>query len=154
MVPDQSASGATVFIEPLSVVEIGNRWRTLMLDEEREIERILRALSQEVGEQAEGLASSVEGLAQIDFAGAAAELAEQHRATAPRLVGLPRPPGELVLKLSNARHPLLRGTVVPISLELGVEFDVLLITGPNTGGKTVALKTAGLLTLMAQPGRC
>ncbi len=121
-------------------------------DEEREIERILRALSQEVGEQAEGLASSVEGLAQIDFARAAAALAEQQRATAPRLVGLPRPAGELVLKLSNARHPLLRGTVVPISLELGVEFDVLLITGPNTGGKTVALKTAGLLTLMAQAG--
>jgi DNA mismatch repair protein MutS2 len=152
IVHDQSASGATLFVEPLAVVEMANRWRTLILDEEREIERILRALSQEVGEQAEALASSVEGLAQLDLARAAASLAEQQRATAPQLVGLPRPPGEPVLKLFNARHPLLPGTVVPISFELGGEFDVLLITGPNTGGKTVALKTAGLLTLMAQAG--
>jgi DNA mismatch repair protein MutS2 len=152
IVHDQSASGATLFVEPLAVVEMANRWRTLILEEEREVERILRALSQEVGQQADELASSVEGLAQIDLARAAAALAEQQRATAPALVGLPRPPGQPILTLRNARHPLLTGTVVPITLELGGEFDVLLITGPNTGGKTVALKTAGLLTLMAQAG--
>ena len=152
IVHDQSASGATLFVEPLAVVEMANRWRTLILEEEREVERILRALSQEVGEQADALASSVEGLAQIDLARAAAGLAEQQRATAPQLVGLPRPAGQTVLKLVKARHPLLVGNVVPISLELGGEFDILLITGPNTGGKTVALKTAGLLSLMAQAG--
>ncbi len=152
IVHDQSASGATLFVEPLAAVEMGNRWRTLRLDEEREVERILRALSQEVGEQADQLTSSVEGLAQIDLIRAAAALAEQHRGTAPQLVGLPRPAGQAVLKLVKARHPLLTGAVVPISLELGAEFDVLLITGPNTGGKTVALKTAGLLSLMAQAG--
>ena len=152
IVHDQSASGATLFVEPLAVVEMANRWRSLILDEEREVERILRALSEEVGEYAEALASNVEGLAQIDLARAAAGLAEQQRATAPMLVQLPRPAGQPVLKLQNARHPLLTGSVVPIGLELGGDFDVLLITGPNTGGKTVALKTAGLLTLMAQSG--
>jgi DNA mismatch repair protein MutS2 len=152
IVHDQSASGATLFVEPLAVVDMANRWRTLILEEEREIERILRALSQEVGEQAAALASSVEGLAQIDLARASAGLAQQQRATEPRLVGLPRPAGQTVLKLVKARHPLLVGNVVPISLELGGDFDILLITGPNTGGKTVALKTAGLLSLMAQAG--
>ncbi|HEX8966817.1 MAG TPA: endonuclease MutS2, partial [Chloroflexota bacterium] len=152
IVHDESASGATLFVEPLAVVEMGNRWRTLIVDEQREIERILRALSEEVGEQAEALASSVEGLARIDLWRASAALAEQHRGTAPQLVGLPRPAGQPVLRLHQARHPLLTGTVVPIGLELGGQFDVLLITGPNTGGKTVALKTAGLLSLMAQAG--
>jgi DNA mismatch repair protein MutS2 len=152
IVHDQSASGATLFVEPLAAVDMGNRWRSLILDEEREIERILSALSHSVGEQADPLLSTVEGLAQIDLARASAALAEQQRATAPELVGLPRPPGQHVLRLVNARHPLLRGDVVPISFDLGDEFDVLLITGPNTGGKTVALKTAGLLALMAQSG--
>lgn len=152
IVHDQSASGATLFVEPLAVVEMANRWRTLILEEEREVERILRALSQTVGEQADELSSSVEGLAQIDVARAAGALAEQQRATAPELLGLPRPAGQPVLTLKSARHPLLTGTVVPITLELGGDFDVLLITGPNTGGKTVALKTAGLLALMAQAG--
>jgi DNA mismatch repair protein MutS2 len=152
IVHDQSASGATLFVEPLAVIEMGNRWRTLRLEEEQEIERILRALSQEVGEQADALSNSVDGLAQIDLARAAAGLAEQHRATQPTLVSLPLPPGQPVIKLIQARHPLLTGTVVPISLELGSDFDLLLITGPNTGGKTVALKTAGLLSMMASAG--
>jgi DNA mismatch repair protein MutS2 len=152
IVHDQSASGATLFVEPLAAVDMGNRWRSLLLDEEREVERILSALSQSVGEQAEPLMSSVEGLAQIDLARAAAALAEQQRASAPELVGLPRPEGQHVVRLVNARHPLLRGDVVPITFDLGDQFDVLLITGPNTGGKTVALKTAGLLALMAQAG--
>src|SRR5438128_5248359 len=123
IVHDQSASGATLFVEPLAAVEMGNRWRTLRLDEEREVERILRALSQEVGEQADQLTSSVEGLAQIDLVRAAAALAEQQHATAPALVSLPRPAGQAVLKLVSARHPLLQGNGVPISLELGGEFD-------------------------------
>ena len=152
IVHDQSASGATLFIEPLAVVEMANRWRTLILDEEHEVERILRALSQEVGEQSDELASSVEGVAQLDLARACAALAEQQRATQPELVALPLPAGQPVVRLVNARHPLLRGNVVPITLELGGDFDVLLITGPNTGGKTVALKTAGLLAIMAQAG--
>jgi DNA mismatch repair protein MutS2 len=152
IVHDQSASGATLFVEPLAVVEMANRWRTLMLEEQREVERILRALSQSVGEQADDLGRSVEGLAQLDVARAAAALAEQQRATPPDLVGLPLPAGQPVLRLIAARHPLLTGPVVPITLELGGAFDVLLITGPNTGGKTVALKTAGLLSLMAQAG--
>ncbi len=152
IVHDQSASGATLFVEPLAVVEMANRWRTLMLEEQREVERILRALSQAVGEQADALGRSVEGLAQLDLARAGATLAEQQRATAPELVGVPLPAGQPVVRLIAARHPLLTGSVVPITLELGGDFDVLLITGPNTGGKTVALKTAGLLSLMAQSG--
>jgi DNA mismatch repair protein MutS2 len=152
IVHDQSASGATLFIEPLSVVEMGNRWRTLRLDEEHEVERILRSLSQAVGQEGELLERSVEGLAQLDLARAKAALAEQQRATAPELVSVPRREGERVLRLINARHPLLPGDVVPVSLDLGGAFDALLITGPNTGGKTVALKTAGLLALMAQAG--
>jgi DNA mismatch repair protein MutS2 len=152
IVHDQSASGATLFVEPLAVVEMANRWRTLMLEEQREIERILRALSQAVGEQADELARSVDGLAQLDLARAAAALAEQQHATPPELVGVPLPAGQPVLRLNAARHPLLTGTVVPITLELGGDFDVLVITGPNTGGKTVALKTAGLLSIMALCG--
>src|SRR5258708_6556312 len=112
IVHDQSASGATLFVEPLAAVEMGNRWRTLRLDEEREVERILRALSQEVGEQADQLTGSVEGLAQIDLIRAAAALAEQHRGTAPQLVGLPRPAGHAVLKPVKARHRLRPGVVL------------------------------------------
>src|SRR5438874_4276259 len=128
IVHDQSASGATLFVEPLAVVDMANRWRTLILEEEREIERILRALSQEVGEQADAVNRSVEGLAQLDLIRAAAVLAEQQDATPPALGGLPQPAGQLVLRLVNARHPLLTGNVVPISVELGGDFDVLLIT--------------------------
>lgn len=152
IVHDQSASGATLFVEPLAVVEMGNRWRTLQLEEEREVERILRALSRAVGEEAEPLTRTVEGLALLDVARAKAQLADDQRATAPELVGLPRRAGDPVLRLVSARHPLLPGAVVPVSFELGADFDILLVTGPNTGGKTVALKTAGLLTIMAQAG--
>src|SRR5438552_10663096 len=109
IVHDQSASGATLFVEPIAVVELANRWRTLVLDEEHEIERILRALSQEVGEQAEALFSSVEGLAQIDLARAGAGLAEQQRATATQILGLTRHTSQEVVKPVHARHPLLMG---------------------------------------------
>lgn len=152
IVHDQSASGATLFVEPLAVVDMANRWRELGLEETREVERILGALSKEVGQEADSLVRSVEGLTFLDVARAKAALAEEHRAAAPDLVSLPTRDGEPVLRLVQARHPLLHGTVVPQTIELGGDFDVLLITGPNTGGKTVALKTAGLLTLMAQAG--
>jgi DNA mismatch repair protein MutS2 len=152
IVHDQSASGATLFVEPLAVVEMGNRWRTLQVDEEHEVERILRALSRAVGEHGDALSRTVVGLATLDLARAKAALADEQRANPPELVGVPRAAGDPVLRLERARHPLLTGTVVPISLELGGDFDLLVITGPNTGGKTVALKTAGLLTLMAQAG--
>ncbi len=152
IIHDQSASGATLFVEPLAVVELGNRWRTFQVEEAREVERVLRALTARVGEQAAALASTVEGLARLDLALAKARLANELRAAEPELVPLPRRAGDPVLRLVEARHPLLLGEVVPISLELGAGFDILVITGPNTGGKTVALKTAGLLTLMAQAG--
>jgi DNA mismatch repair protein MutS2 len=155
IVHDTSTSGATLFIEPLAAVELGNTWRELQLDEQREIQRVLRALSDEVGHAADQIRVNVECLAQFDLAFAKARLGEQLDATELPYAGEAQPwlaeaPGEIVLM--QARHPLLRGDVVPISLHVGGAISVLLITGPNTGGKTVALKTAGLLSLMALSG--
>jgi DNA mismatch repair protein MutS2 len=155
IVHDTSSSGATVFIEPLVAVELGNTWRELQLDEQREIERILRALSAEVGSAAARIQVNVECLAAFDLAFAKARLGEALGATDLPYPGEEQPwlvPGPAELVLAAARHPLLRGDVVPTSLHVGGAFSVLLITGPNTGGKTVALKTAGLLTLMALAG--
>ncbi|HEX6509359.1 MAG TPA: endonuclease MutS2 [Chloroflexota bacterium] len=146
IVHDQSASGQTVFVEPLAVTELNNRLKELQLVEEREIERILRALSERVATQAPELRDTVDALIDVDVAFAKAKYASALRATAPRLNEEGR------LNLISARHPLLQGDVVPISIWLGTDFRVLVITGPNTGGKTVALKTVGLLTLMAQAG--
>ncbi len=155
IVHDVSASGATVFIEPLSVVDLGNSWRELQLEEEREVERILRELSGLVGESADGIIETIAALAELDLALAKAHLGEELDA-----VELPHPGPEQPwigepgagLRLENARHPLLSGGVVPISFAVGGDTTALLITGPNTGGKTVALKTTGLLCLMAQAG--
>ena len=155
IVHDVSASGATVFMEPLSVVELGNTWRETELEEQREVERILRRLSSLVGRHAHAIGLSVEALAEIDLALAKARLAEELGAfelpydgeRQPWITEAPSP-----LNLVNARHPLLAGDVVPISLSVGGNYSVLLVTGPNTGGKTVALKTVGLLTAMAQAG--
>jgi DNA mismatch repair protein MutS2 len=155
IVHDTSSSGATVFIEPLATVELANTWRELQLDEQREVERILRALSDEVGRAAGRIHATIQCLAQFDLAFAKARLAEALGATELPYPGPEQPwlvPGPSELVLVGARHPLLRGEVVPISLHVGGAFTVLLITGPNTGGKTVALKTAGLLTLMALAG--
>ncbi len=155
IVHDTSSSGATMFIEPLAAVELGNTWRELQLDEQREVERILRALSDEAGRVAPQLRQNVDCLAQFDLAFAKARLAEQLGATELPYAGPEQPwlaPGPSELRLVDARHPLLRGEVVPTSLAVGGPYSVLLITGPNTGGKTVALKTAGLLTLMALAG--
>lgn len=162
IVHDTSASGHTLFVEPFDVVELNNRWREHQLAEEREIERILDDLSQKVGGHADGLRRMIEAIASIDLAMAKAKLAVAMQATRPRL----HEPGSSrngqrdsrshpthLVRLDSARHPLLPpDSVVPVTLELGRDFRVLLITGPNTGGKTVALKTVGLLTLMAQAG--
>jgi DNA mismatch repair protein MutS2 len=146
IVHDQSASGQTVFVEPLAVTEMNNRLKELEMDEAREIERILQALSQRVAAQGPRLRETVEALGEVDLVFAKAKYAAALRASPPRL----NDEGRLSLQL--ARHPLIGGNVVPISVRLGSDFQVLVITGPNTGGKTVALKTVGLLTLMAQAG--
>jgi DNA mismatch repair protein MutS2 len=155
IVHDISSSGATAFIEPLSAVELGNAWREARLEETREVERILRRLSFLVGEDEPALVTNVAVLAEIDLHLAKARLGDHLRAGSlpqdgPEQTWLVRGPAEL--NLVEARHPLLTQEAVPISLRVGGAFRVLLITGPNTGGKTVALKTAGLLTLMAQAG--
>ena len=156
VVHDTSASGATVYVEPLAIVELGNRWRELQLQERHEVERILRELSDAVGASADELVDSVERLGAVDLALAKARLAQSLRASDLASMSsspegwLPRAPA--ALRLVDARHPLLSGDVMPISLEVGANAHALLITGPNTGGKTVALKTAGLLCLMALAG--
>jgi DNA mismatch repair protein MutS2 len=155
IVHDVSSSGATVFVEPLSVVDLGNEWRELQLEEEREVQRVLRELSALVGENAEAIAETVAGLAELDLALAKAHLAEELDAwELPASDAEQRWIGEAggELHLLNARHPLLHGDVVPITVTAGDSYSALLITGPNTGGKTVALKTAGLLSLMALAG--
>ncbi|HEU0000965.1 MAG TPA: endonuclease MutS2 [Ktedonobacteraceae bacterium] len=146
IVHDQSASGATVFVEPMVVVELNNKLRQLQIEERQEIERILRVLSLEIGQEADALRLDVELLAEFDLHLAKARYGRMTRCTAPRLNDQGR------IDLRNARHPLLTGKVVPINFYLGQEFFMVVITGPNTGGKTVALKTVGLLTLMAQAG--
>lgn len=146
IVHDQSASGATVFVEPMVVVELNNKVRQLQIEEQQEIERILRVLSHEIGLEADALKLVVELLAEFDLQLAKARYARMTRSTEPRLNDQGR------INLHNARHPLLTGNVVPINFHLGSEFFMVVITGPNTGGKTVALKTVGLLTLMAQAG--
>jgi DNA mismatch repair protein MutS2 len=159
IVHDVSASGATVFIEPLSVVELNNAWRELQIEEEQEIHRILARLSGLIAEQAPEIRQTVEALAELDLAFAKAKYADAINATAPEL--LPLGPSQQptayhpnsIIRLIGARHPLLDpNQVVPIDVVMDDETHVLVITGPNTGGKTVSLKTVGLLTLMAQAG--
>ena len=154
IVHDESASGATVFVEPLDVVEINNRWRSAQREEQREVDRILRALSTEVGVYQQEITDNVGTLAAIDIILAKARYAETINAEQPTVVSGYR------FSFRQAKHPLLTGEVVPIDVYLGQDphraraqpFYVLVITGPNTGGKTVALKTVGLLTLMGQCG--
>jgi DNA mismatch repair protein MutS2 len=146
VVHDQSESGATLFLEPLATVDMTNDWRQHQLDEQKEIERILRLLSNQVALEAGELTELVEALAGLDAVFAKARYAQQIKAIEPHLNA------DGVIDLVDARHPLLTGRVVPQTIRLGHDYRVLVITGPNTGGKTVALKTAGLLTLMAQCG--
>ena len=157
IVHDVSDSGSTVFVEPMGAVELGNRWREARLAEEREVERVLRRLSNQVGHAGQDLLLTLDILARLDLDMAKGRYSSTLRAVSPWVSLSPSPlPGgegqELRLRLTGARHPLLSGDVVPVSLELGGESRVMLITGPNAGGKTVALKTVGLLALMAQSG--
>ena len=184
IVHDVSDSGATVFVEPMAAVDMGNRWREARLAEEREVERVLRHLTNRVGDTGEDLMLALDIVARLDLDVAKARYSAALRATPPVIEddgGLPHPAltptlsqrerelagGEGMndgqqdsprrLRLSRARHPLLlsqskSGDVVPISLSLDSERGVLLITGPNAGGKTVALKTVGLLAMMAHAG--
>lgn len=153
IVHDVSSSGATLFIEPMAVVEAGNQVRELQLAEDREVRRVLQRLTAILGDSAELARDSVLALGRLDLISARVRLGRKMRA------GLP-PPGEVAswfhpdgaTVLVRGRHPLLTGEVVPTDLEVGGEYAGILITGPNTGGKTVALKTLGLLTLMAQAG--
>jgi DNA mismatch repair protein MutS2 len=151
LVHDQSASGATLYIEPLAVVELNNRYRERQIAEENEIARILGELSELVGGEAQEISAGVETLAEIDVLFAMARYSQVLRCVAPE-IGLGTDE-ERPVSLVQARHPLLDpARVVPIDLWLGGRVRILLITGPNTGGKTVALKTLGLLALMAQAG--
>jgi DNA mismatch repair protein MutS2 len=163
IVHDQSASGATLFVEPLAVVELNNQNRELQLAERDEERRILAELSHMAGINADTILATVEAVADLDLALARARYAEDLHASEPVLHLLkPRKPAGAqepashpgsVIRLSRARHPLLDPqTVVPIDVELDEGTFALVITGPNTGGKTVALKTVGLLALMAQSG--
>ena len=151
---DQSASGATLFVEPLAVVELNNAWHELRMAEEEEIRRIFSELSALVGEHSRGIQALTRAVAALDFAFACARLAEEQNGAEPLL--LPFPNGtqpEVILRFTRARHPLLDPElVVPIDIALEKGTTALVITGPNTGGKTVTLKTAGLLALMAQAG--
>jgi len=158
IVHDQSASGATLFIEPLATVELGNQWRQLQLDERQEVERILRQLTLTVAEHAAEISRTVDALARLDLALAKARYAFQLKAVEPALLGETSKETKQArfpdyLRLLHARHPLLPAeTVVPIDVHLGGDFAILVITGPNTGGKTVTLKTVGLLAAMTQTG--
>lgn len=152
LIHDQSSSGHTVYVEPFVTVELNNRWRQLQAEETHEIERIMQSLSELVAASADALAANVENIAALDLNLAKARLAAQQNAVNPFIDSRLPSDEQRGLRLINARHPLLRGHVVPITLRLGDDFRVMVITGPNTGGKTVALKTAGLLTLMAQAG--
>ncbi len=147
LVHDQSAKGSTFYIEPLAVVELNNELRELHIDEQKEIERILRMLTGEVALVAGSIGDNIEAMSKIDFLFAKGKLALDMKAVEPEINQ------ERKFRIKNGRHPMLpKNIVVPSNIWLGEHFTSLLITGPNTGGKTVTLKTVGLLTLMAQAG--
>lgn len=147
LVHDISSSGATLFIEPISVVEANNEIRVLEAQEQAEIERIIKNLSQRIGDCAEDIVIGYENALKLEVIFAKSNLAAEMRASTPEICEEP------MLLLNKARHPLLdRNTAVPVTIELGSKYSCLIITGPNTGGKTVSIKTAGLLTLMAMCG--
>ncbi|MGC9347256.1 MAG: endonuclease MutS2, partial [Anaerolineae bacterium] len=162
IIHDRSSSGATVFMEPAQVVELNNALRELRIAEDEEIIRLLRALTEQVGNAADEINHSLDALAELDLVLAMARYAESLFATAPELIPIPKRPPEpedenlhpgTVVRLRGARHPLIDPEqVVPVHIDLDQDTHVLVITGPNTGGKTVSLKTAGLLTLMALSG--
>lgn len=147
MIHDQSSSGSTLFIEPASVVNLNNELKELFLKEQDEIDRIIAVLSSQTAEHSEQLLSNYKLLTTLDFIFAKASLAQEHNGTAPVFNT------HGYIHIRRGQHPLLnKKTVVPIDVTLGDEFQLLIVTGPNTGGKTVSLKTVGLLTLMGQAG--
>ena len=147
IVHDQSSTGSTLFIEPSSVVELNNKIRELFMEEDKEIEVILATLSAMVGEHTEDIFNNQTIMTALDFIFAKGTLAMEQNATQPVLCK------EHVIDIRKGRHPLIDSKkVVPIDIKLGKDFDLLIVTGPNTGGKTVSLKTVGLLTLMGQAG--
>lgn len=162
VVHDSSSSGATLFIEPLDTVDLNNKWRELQLEEEKEIRRILAELTRLVGDASESICRTVEILSYLDFTLAKAHYALDTASIKPKLTafqsqknnksGMTAHPGSTI-ELRGARHPLLDPeSVVALDIDYGDDTWVLVVTGPNTGGKTVSLKTVGLLVLMAQSG--
>ena len=147
MVHDQSATGSTLFIEPMAIVKLNNEIRELEIQEQKEIEAVLASLSNQTAPHIEELQLDMELLAQLDFIFAKASLSHQYRCTAPIFND------KGYINIKDGRHPLLdQKKAVPINVWLGKDFDLLIVTGPNTGGKTVSLKTVGLFTLMGQAG--
>ncbi|MBQ8418714.1 MAG: endonuclease MutS2, partial [Phascolarctobacterium sp.] len=147
IVHDQSGTGATLFIEPIAVVNLNNDIKRYMAEEKEEMERILRQLTANVGSEAAALLGSLDILTDLDVICARAYLAQEQHAVRPQMLLSGK------VEIKQGRHPLLnKDTVVPLDVELGDRFSMLLITGPNTGGKTVALKAVGLFALMAQSG--
>ena len=142
-----SNTGATLFVEPFATVEMGNRWRELVLEEERETERVLWELSAAVGESAAEIESGVEAATRLDFIMARARYGARREAAALAVDGR----GDTI-RLAHARHPLLGGEAVPVNVHVGPGWSGLVVTGPNMGGKTAALKTTGLLAVMHQCG--
>lgn len=147
MIHDQSSTGSTFFIEPAAIVNLNNELKELSLKEKEEIEAILASLSAQAAAHTEALLTNQEAMTQLDFIFAKANLAMEQNASMPLFNTEHR------IHIRKGRHPLIdKKTVVPVDILLGTDFDLLIITGPNTGGKTVALKTVGLLTLMGQAG--
>ncbi|MBE5868376.1 MAG: endonuclease MutS2 [Lachnospiraceae bacterium] len=147
MIHDQSSSGSTFFIEPAAIVNLNNQLKELALKEQEEIEIILASLSAQTGEHAEELRTNQQMMTRLDFAFAKAKLAMEQNATRPIFNT------DHYIHIRGGRHPLLdKKKVVPIDIHLGGDFDLLIVTGPNTGGKTVSLKTVGLFTLLGQAG--
>lgn len=147
IVHDQSSSGSTLFIEPAAIVELNNKLREFMIEEKKEIEKILAELSAQTGEYTQALIDNAKLMTELDFIFAKASLALSMNATTPIINE------DHSFNIRKARHPLIdKNKVVPIDVYCGEDFNMLIITGPNTGGKTVTLKTVGLLTLMGQSG--
>lgn len=147
MIHDQSSTGSTIFVEPMTIVRLNNEMRELEIQEQKEIEMILSNLSQLAAENLDAIFDDVKLLSELDFIFARAQLAKSQNATEPRFNR------DRIIDIKKARHPLIdKHKVVPIDIRIGETFDLLIVTGPNTGGKTVSLKTVGLLTLMGQSG--
>lgn len=147
MIHDQSSTGSTIFVEPRTIVRLNNEMRELEIQEQKEIEMILSNLSQLAAENLDAIFDDIKLLSELDFIFARAQLAKSQNATEPRFNR------DRIIDIKKARHPLIdKHKVVPIDIRIGETFDLLIVTGPNTGGKTVSLKTVGLLTLMGQSG--